>query len=89
MAPRARFERTTCGLEVRCSIQLSYRGPKRTYRTTIYHRDQSPAPSRDRSRLQTRIAAFGPWSNMGTVAHGRRKVKRQGPDAMTPNLSCG
>jgi hypothetical protein len=24
--PRARLERATCGLEVRCSIQLSYRG---------------------------------------------------------------
>ena len=26
MAPPARFELTTCGLEIRCSIQLSYRG---------------------------------------------------------------
>ena len=26
VVPRARLERATCGLEVRCSIQLSYRG---------------------------------------------------------------
>ena len=26
VAPRARFERATCGLGNRCSVQLSYRG---------------------------------------------------------------
>ncbi len=26
VAPWARLERATCGLEVRCSIQLSYQG---------------------------------------------------------------
>ena len=29
--PRARLERATCGLEDRCSIQLSYRGQTRSY----------------------------------------------------------
>lgn len=28
VVPRARLERATCGLEVRCSVQLSYRGVK-------------------------------------------------------------
>jgi len=34
-APRAGFEPATCGLEVRCSIRLSYRGLRRVYERCV------------------------------------------------------
>jgi hypothetical protein len=45
LATPARFERATCGLEIRCSIQLSYGAVSRRHRFT---------------RARPRMKAFGP-----------------------------
>ena len=43
--PRRGFEPLTCGLEVRCSIQLSYRGNRRLLFTTYTQLRQLPIPA--------------------------------------------
>src|SRR5512139_643309 len=36
LAPLTRLERATCGLGIRCSIHLSYRGAESNYRTLFF-----------------------------------------------------